>query len=107
MDIAYNMRTKSITDIQAQTERIRSAGSWRRLRERWDYDKFMALCRKIDTISTRYISTIGQYQREVEGMTKVQQSREWIETIHRQYPIDIYAKIQTHPAHPLQEGRES
>lgn len=49
------MRTKSIADFCKQTERIRFGYGWKTRREKWDYDRFMAICRKIEEIEHRYI----------------------------------------------------
>ena len=86
------MRTKSIADFGRQAERIRSSYGWKQRRDKWDYGRFMAVCRKVEEIKHRYIRAIGKHQREAEGMTKEQQSREWLHICQMQFPASVYAK---------------
>ncbi len=84
------MRTKSIADFCKQTERIRFGYGWKTRREKWDYDRFMAICRKIEEIEHRYIRAIGKHQREAEGITREQQARDWESICQMQYPASVY-----------------
>lgn len=85
------MRTKSINDLWNQTERIRTGYGWKQLREKWDYDRFMAINRRVDEIYYRYVRAIGIYMREVEGMSVEQIEREYDANILHQYPASVYA----------------
>lgn len=86
------MRTKSITDIVNQAERIRMAGSWESLRSQWNSNKYLNLCRKIKQIQNRYIRAIGRYQRDIEGITTEQQLNALSEVENRKYPASVYIK---------------
>lgn len=85
------MRTKSIADICKQTDRIRAGYGWKARRDKWDYDRFTEVSRKVKEIEHRYIRAIGEYQREAEGMTREQQEQEWDSIIHVRYPASVYA----------------
>ena len=86
------MRTKSINDILAQVERIRSGYGWKARKDRYNYEQYISICNRLNDISSRYIRNIGRYQREKEGMTRNYQEREWNTVAKMRYGVNVYTK---------------
>lgn len=86
------MRTKSGEDFSKQAERIRSGYGWKQRKDKYNHDRFLAICRKVREIEMRYIRKIGDYQRQVEGFTRDQQSNDFEKFYRMKYPVSVYAK---------------
>lgn len=85
------MKTKSITEIQMQANRIREGYGYKQRGKRWNYERYTSVSTKAEGIAAQYVRAIGRYQREFEGMTRETQAKNYLSIIQKQYTRAIYA----------------